>query len=190
MKMHIKKTVAYIMMAVMILSICGSVPTAETKAAEFDGDVIENPWEDLFKDDDNQNIDIDNDNNKKPPVVVGGDSDQDKDAIKKLQEAIRTKVISASKSNKKSKKAKIVLKKIKKAKGYQVKYSTNKKFKKSKTKIKTFKKNRFVLKNLKKGRKYYIKARAYAKVNGRKVYGAWSKRAVIRVKKKKAVKRK
>ncbi len=69
--------------------------------------------------------------------------------------------------------AKLAWKKVKGAKGYQIKYSTSKKFKKSKTKTKTSKKNKITLKKLTKNR-YYIKVRAYKKVNGKKVYGKYS----------------
>lgn len=69
--------------------------------------------------------------------------------------------------------AKIVWKKVSGAKGYQVKYSTTKKFKKAKTTTKNVKAKKITLKKLKKN-KYFVKVRAYKKVNGKKVYGAWS----------------
>lgn len=69
--------------------------------------------------------------------------------------------------------AKLAWKKVKGAKGYQIKYSTSKKFKKSKTKTKTSKKNKITLKKLNKKR-YYVKVRAYKKVKGKKVYGKYS----------------
>lgn len=72
-----------------------------------------------------------------------------------------------------TKTAKIVWKKVSGAKGYQVKYSTTKKFKKAKTKTKTAKTKKITLKKLNKN-KYFVKVRAYKKVNGKKVYGAWS----------------
>lgn len=75
------------------------------------------------------------------------------------------------------KKAKITWQKTSGAKGYQVKWAANKKFKKAKKKF--TKKNSIILKKLKK-RKYYIKVRAYKTVNGKKVYGKWSKVKVIR----------
>lgn len=73
--------------------------------------------------------------------------------------------------------AKITWQKTGGAKGYQVKWAANKKFKKAKKKF--TKKNSIILKKLKK-RKYYIKVRAYKTVNGKKVYGKWSKVKVIR----------
>ncbi len=70
--------------------------------------------------------------------------------------------------------AKISWSKVSGAKGYQVKYSTSKKFKKAKTKTKTVRKNKVTLKKLIK-KKYFVKVRAYKKVSGKKVYGKWSK---------------
>lgn len=95
----------------------------------------------------------------------------------------KVKVISATRKNKKSLKAKITLKKIKGVSGYQVKYSYHKKLKKYLTK--NCKKNKFTLKKLKPGKKYYIKARAYVKNGNKKVYGSWSKKKLIKIKKNK-----
>lgn len=82
--------------------------------------------------------------------------------------------------NKKGKKVKVTLKKVAKATGYKVSYSTNSKFKKAKTK--TTKKTSIVLKKLKK-KTYYIRARAYQTVKGKKVYGKWSKTKRVKVRK-------
>lgn len=71
------------------------------------------------------------------------------------------------------KKVSLTLKRVKGAKGYRIKYALNKKFKKAKTKTVT--KIKYTIKKLKRGKTYYIKAQAYIKVNGKKVYGAWSK---------------
>lgn len=77
---------------------------------------------------------------------------------------------------------KVVIKRDKKASGYQLQYSTNKKFKKKKTKSVMLNKNKKttkILKNLKSGKKYYIRVRSFKKVrvNGTvsKVVGSWSK---------------
>lgn len=63
---------------------------------------------------------------------------------------------------------------FKKKKGclYQIKYSKYKSMRLVKTKNSI--KNRFLLKKLERKKKYYIKVRAYRKVNGKKVYGKWS----------------
>ena len=73
------------------------------------------------------------------------------------------------------KKAKLTLKKLDKVAGYQVKYSTSKKFTKNTTKVVDSKKNVITLKKLKAKKKYFAKARAYVLVNGKKNFGKWSK---------------
>lgn len=90
---------------------------------------------------------------------------------KKSNKPAQVKKLKLKKGGKKT--AKLAWKKVKGAKGYQIKYSTSKKFKKSKTKTKTSKKNKITLKKLNKKR-YYVKVRAYKKVKGKKVYGKYS----------------
>lgn len=82
--------------------------------------------------------------------------------------------------NVKGKKAKITIKKVSKATGYQIIYSTNRKFKKASS-VKTTK-NSYTIKNLKK-KTYYIKVRAYRKVNEKTYYGVYSKVVKINIKK-------
>ena len=80
------------------------------------------------------------------------------------------------------KKLKISWKKNAKATGYELQYSTDKKFKKKKaTKSLIIKKNKTTsntLKKLTKGKKYFVRIRAYknAVIDGKtqKLYGAWS----------------
>ena len=72
--------------------------------------------------------------------------------------------------------------KVSGSKGYQIIYSTNKKFKKGK-KTMTTTKTTVRLKKLKRGKTYYVKVRAYKKSKGKKIYGSYSK--VLRVKIKK-----
>lgn len=101
----------------------------------------------------------------------------------------KTKIAKATRTKNK-KKIKITLKKVKGASGYQVKYSTSKKFGKKVTKTVTSKKVKVTLKKLKAKKKYYIKARAYTKFYGQKMYGKWSKVKIVKVKTKKAKKSK
>lgn len=83
-----------------------------------------------------------------------------------------------------SKKIKVSWKKISGVSGYQIQYSTSKKFKKSKTvsvkKAKTVKTT--IKKGLKKGKKYYVRVRAYKTVNGKKKTGNWSVTKTVKVK--------
>lgn len=74
-----------------------------------------------------------------------------------------------------SNKAKITIKKLKNIIGYEVQYSTTKKFKAKKTKTITTKKNTCTIKKLNKNKKYYIKTRAFVNASSEKVYGKWSK---------------
>ncbi len=69
--------------------------------------------------------------------------------------------------------------------GYEVMYSTSKKFTKKTTKTITIKKaktKKTTIKKLSKGKKYYVKVRAYKTVNGKKIYGAFSSVKNVKVK--------
>ena len=63
--------------------------------------------------------------------------------------------------------------------GYQITYSLNKKFKTKKS-VKV-KKTTAVVKKLRSGRTYYVKVRAFKKVNGQKIYGKYSAVKRVRV---------
>ena len=61
--------------------------------------------------------------------------------------------------------------------GYEVQYSTNKKFKSGNKKV-TIKKNKAtssIVKKLKSKKKYYVRIRTYKTVKGKKIYSSWSK---------------
>ncbi|MCI8858276.1 MAG: fibronectin type III domain-containing protein [Lachnospiraceae bacterium] len=78
----------------------------------------------------------------------------------------------------KGKKLKVSWKKDSKANGYQIQYSTDKKFRKSVKSI-TISNNKTTSKtisNLKKGKQYYVRVRSYSKNPGSssKLYGTWS----------------
>lgn len=73
-------------------------------------------------------------------------------------------------------KLKITWKKKSGITGYQVQYSTSKKFKNAKTKtIKNVRTVSKTYKAIKKGKKHYVRVRTYKIVNGRKYYSSWSK---------------
>lgn len=88
------------------------------------------------------------------------------------------------KSLKKGKKSFILQwKKIKDVKGYQIQYSTSKKFKKAKkVNIKKSSTTKLTVKKLKKKKKYYVRMRSYKMVNGKKVYSSWSKTKTVKTK--------
>ena len=66
--------------------------------------------------------------------------------------------------------------------GYEVLYSTNKNFKYAKKLISnSYKKTKLIINNALSRRTYYIKARAFVKVGGKKIYGAYSKTDTYRI---------
>ena len=107
--------------------------------------------------------------------------------IKKKKYVIKTPKLKSVKSTKK-KTVTIQFSTNKNDTGYQIRYAQNKKFKKAKTvtvKNKTKKAskiNKTTIKKLKSKKNYYIKIRAYRKVNGKTYYGNWSKIKKVRVK--------
>ena len=90
--------------------------------------------------------------------------------------------VASAKAGKKS--VKVTWKKVKGIKGYQIQYSTNKKFKKGNKTItvKSAKSTSATIKKLKSKKKYYVRMRTYKVVNGKKVYSAWSKAKSVKVK--------
>ena len=66
-------------------------------------------------------------------------------------------------------------------KGYQICYSTSKKWKGKKQKLVS--KNKAVIKNLKKKKTYYFRVRAYRLEGKKKVYGVWSSVKKIKIRK-------
>lgn len=83
--------------------------------------------------------------------------------------------------NKKSKKLTVTWKKVTGAAGYEIQYGTNKNFKKAK-KLNSKTKTSATLKGLTRRKTYYIRARAFRKSNGKKVYGKWSRKVKVTIK--------
>ena len=76
---------------------------------------------------------------------------------------------------------KIKWKKVKGINGYQIQYSTNKKFKKAKKiTIKSKTTTSKTIKNIGNSKKYYIRIRSYKKNKGKNIYSNWSKNKVIK----------
>mgnify|MGYP001336433207 CR=1 FL=1 len=92
----------------------------------------------------------------------------------------KTSIVYAKSLKKKT--AKIRIKKVAKAKGYQVQVSTSKKFKKKVTITKLTKKNSIVIKKLKKKKQYFVRTRSYTIVKKKKKFGKWSKVKAIKTK--------
>lgn len=177
----LKKTMIYLTVATLVIGTGTTTYGATQTGYDFDGDITENPWADLFKKDtkDPGNLDIDDQNNKNK------NNNTDKITVSTVKKALKTSVVLATKKSKKAKKATVKVKQVTKLKNvkYQVRYGTSKKLKKYKTK--TFKRNKFTLTKLKANKKYYVKVRAYVVTkNKKKVYGTWSKTKPIKVKKK------
>ena len=103
----------------------------------------------------------------------------------------KVKVAKASLTSAKNSKSKQILLKYKKvsgAKGYEISYSTDKKFKKVVTKKNTAKTS-YTISKLKKGKIYYVRIRAYKMDStGKKVYGKYSSMKKVKVSKQKNLK--
>lgn len=103
------------------------------------------------------------------PTVAPKVKKPGKPAIKKLK-------------NTSGKKVTVTLsKKVSGAKGYQVAYATKSSMKGQKKKF--FTGTKVTVKGLKKKKTYYFRVRAYTKQDGKKVYGSWSAKKKIKVKK-------
>ena len=98
----------------------------------------------------------------------------------------KVKVAKASLTSAKNSKSKQILLKYKKvsgAKGYEISYSTDKKFKKAVTKKNTAKTS-YTISKLKKGKTYYVRIRAYKMDStGKKVYGKYSSVKKVKISK-------
>ncbi|MBC5739620.1 DUF4430 domain-containing protein [Blautia sp. 2744] len=85
----------------------------------------------------------------------------------------------------KSRQMTVSWKKDTRATGYQIMYSTDKKFRKNvKTvNIKKYKTTRCTVKKLARNKRYYVRLRSYKKVSGGKLYGSWSSMKNVKIKK-------
>ncbi len=133
--------------------------------------------------DDKSDSSNDNSSNNNSSSGSSNESKDDKNTNSAYAPKTPTKL--AAKANKKgSKSIKITWAKQKsKTSGYQIQYSTDKKFKNAKTV--TIKKNTTTsktVKNLKKGKKYYVRIRAYNQVGKSKYYSGYSKSKTVKVK--------
>lgn len=96
---------------------------------------------------------------------------------------IRQSVLALKSS--KSRQMAVSWKKDTRATGYQIMYSTDKKFRKNvKTvNIKKYKTTHCTVKKLARNKRYYVRVRSYKKVSGGKLYGSWSSTKNVKIKK-------
>ena len=116
-----------------------------------------------------------------PTAAPGGMVDSTGKAQKEVNAAALGKIKLVSAKMKKKAYVSLKWRALSGAEGYQIQYSTNKKFKKVKTKIS--KKNKYTIKKLKTKKTYYIRVCAYKIVKGKKVYGKWSNVKKVKLKK-------
>ena len=95
---------------------------------------------------------------------------------------VKKTAIKTAKRSRNNKKLKVTLKKVRGASGYQIKYSTSKKFTKKTTKTVKVKGTTKTIQKLKK-KTYYVKVRTYKKVNGTTYYSKWSAVKKVKVRK-------
>jgi len=103
--------------------------------------------------------------------------------IQKTEQAQKSKVSIKKLKSTKKKTMTLTWKRDKSCNGYQIAYSTKKNFKSKK--LKNISKNKtvkYTFKKLKSKKTYYVKIRPYTKIDGKKVYGAWSKVKKVKVK--------
>ena len=99
---------------------------------------------------------------------------------------INPKKPAISKTTPKKKAFKVSWKKVKKVSGFEVQYSTGKKFPKEASPIKKVKKPAATsckIKKLKARKKYYVRVRTYKTINGKTYYSKWSKVKTVKTKK-------
>ncbi|SDB50655.1 fibronectin type III domain-containing protein [Butyrivibrio sp. INlla16] len=73
--------------------------------------------------------------------------------------------------------------KVSDAEGYQVQYSTSRKFTSAKTKTYKASKSSAKINKLRKNKKYYVRIRCFKTIDGNKVYSEWSNRKSVKTKK-------
>ncbi len=186
-----RKRLAYIFSTAMIVAVMmlaigvkNNVQTvAETQSTtENPGDIVDNPWSDLFDDKDKDgNLPLDSTTTAKNDVITNNVSSSNSKIAKVTIKKVYTKKRSSNK-------LKVKIKKVSGVKGYQIAvYKTSKYAKKNKKALvkKYVKKTTITLKSskLKNKKKLYVKVRAYKASGNKKKYGAWSKTKKVKIKK-------
>ena len=107
-----------------------------------------------------------------------------KPSTTKNTKTVKPKKTSIKKLSKGKKKFIVTWAKVSGVKGYQIQYSSNKKFKKNNKSVTVTKQKttKATVKKLKSKKKYYVRVRTYKTVNGKKIYSSWSKVKSVKTK--------
>lgn len=107
-----------------------------------------------------------------------------KPSTTKNAETVKPKKTSIKKLSKGKKKFTVTWAKVSGVKGYQIQYSSDKKFKKNNKSVTVTKQKttKATVKKLKSKKKYYVRVRTYKTVNGKKIYSSWSKVKSVKTK--------
>ena len=107
-----------------------------------------------------------------------------KPSTTKNTETVKPKKTSIKKLSKGKKKFTVTWAKVSGVKGYQIQYSSDKKFKKNNKSVTVTKQKttKATVKKLKSKKKYYVRVRTYKTVNGKKIYSSWSKLKSVKTK--------
>lgn len=107
-----------------------------------------------------------------------------KPSTTKNTETVKPKKTSIKKLSKGKKKFTVTWAKVSGVKGYQIQYSSDKKFKKNNKSVTVTKQKttKATVKKLESKKKYYVRVRTYKTVNGKKIYSSWSKVKSVKTK--------
>lgn len=107
-----------------------------------------------------------------------------KPSTTKNTKTVKPKKTSIKKLSKGKKKFTVTWAKASGVKGYQIQYSSDKKFKKNNKSVTVTKQKstKATVKKLKSKKKYYVRVRTYKTVNGKKIYSSWSKVKSVKTK--------
>lgn len=107
-----------------------------------------------------------------------------KPSTTKNTETVKPKKTSIKKLSKGKKKFTVTWAKVSGVKGYQIQYSSDKKFKKNNKSVTVTKQKttKATVKKLKSKKNYYVRVRTYKTVNGKKIYSSWSKVKSVKTK--------
>lgn len=120
----------------------------------------------------------------KPVTTPSTTQPTTKPSTTKNTKTVKPKKTSIKKLSKGKKKFTVTWAKVSGVKGYQIQYSSDKKFKKNNKSVTVTKQKttKATVKKLKSKKKYYVRVRTYKTVNGKKIYSSWSKVKSVKTK--------